>query len=97
MTLTAAQVRQARALLGWTSPRLSRTAKVGFDKVLKAQNDEAIATLSFICVGHPHDAGAGRRALRTRRRGSAKRRAGKCAVTPFPEWTILRCWLAART
>ena len=48
MILTAAQVRQARALLRWGSPRLARTAQVGFDMVLKAQNDEAMPALPFV-------------------------------------------------
>ena len=46
MTLTAAQIRKARALLGWTSPTLAKRARVGFDKALKAQDDEGISALS---------------------------------------------------
>ena len=48
--LTAAQVRQARALLGWTSLRIARTTKIGFAQVLKAQDDEAMCTLHFMDV-----------------------------------------------
>ena len=49
--LTAAQVRQARALLRWSSPRLAKAARVGFDFVLKAQTDDAsMAALPFAGV-----------------------------------------------
>lgn len=50
MTITAAQVRQARALLRWTSPRLSRAAGIGFDTALKAQSDGGMSALPFMDV-----------------------------------------------
>lgn len=46
-TLTAAQVRQARALLRWSSPRLSRITGVSFETALKAQGDDTMAALPF--------------------------------------------------
>ncbi|WP_237482984.1 hypothetical protein [Lichenibacterium dinghuense] len=45
-TLTAAQVRQARALLRWSSPKLTKASKISFDMVIKAQDDADMATLS---------------------------------------------------
>ncbi len=50
MTLTAAQVRQACVLLRWSSPRLSRTARVPYDVARKARSDVSMPTLSSMDV-----------------------------------------------
>ncbi|RYC29209.1 transcriptional regulator [Lichenibacterium minor] len=38
MTISATQIREARALLGWGTPTLARRASVGLEVVLRAQN-----------------------------------------------------------
>ena len=43
--LTGTQIRAARALLGWTSPRLARCARIGFAIALKAQDDDGVRSL----------------------------------------------------
>ena len=49
MTISAAQIREARRLLKRRSPWLSKVADVHFGVVLKAQNDAEIASV------HPED------------------------------------------
>lgn len=46
MTPTAAQIRQACALLNWKTTRLSRAAGVGYDVARKARDDAGLVTLS---------------------------------------------------
>ena len=45
MTITADQIRSARALLRWTSPTIAKRAKVAFATVLKAQLDADIGSV----------------------------------------------------
>ena len=45
MTVTAAQIREARRLLRRSSARLAMTSGVGFDLVLKAQLDAEIGSV----------------------------------------------------
>lgn len=45
MTITADQIRSARALLRWTSPTIAKRSKVGFATVLKAQLDVQIGSV----------------------------------------------------
>lgn len=46
MTLTASQIRTARALLRWTAPTITKRSKVAFATVLKAQLDAEIHAVS---------------------------------------------------
>lgn len=43
--LTGRQVREARALLRWTSPTITKRSKVGFATVLKSQLDAEIGSV----------------------------------------------------
>ena len=45
MTITADQVRSARALLRWSSPTIAKRSKVVFATVLKAQLDAEIGSV----------------------------------------------------
>ena len=49
--LTSSQVREALALLGWTSPTLARRALLTFDDVAKALDDIGIRHLGGLHLG----------------------------------------------
>ena len=40
MTITAAQIREASALLGWRAPMLSRRARISYKAALNARKDD---------------------------------------------------------
>ena len=46
MTITADQIRSARALLRCTSPMIAKRSKIGFATVLKSQLDAEIVSVS---------------------------------------------------
>ena len=46
MTITAAQIRSARALLRWTAPTITKRSMVAFATVLNAQLDAEVHSVS---------------------------------------------------
>ena len=48
MSITARQIREASALVGWKSPTVAERALLSFDEVLRAENDEGIKGLGAL-------------------------------------------------
>ncbi len=100
MILTAAQVRQACALLRWSSPKLSRAARVPYDVARKARTDEGMLTLPSMDVGMIHaaleKAGIQFEADAEGRTNAVLAKSEPRIMPGAPDRLILR-WLARRT